>query len=111
MAKRSTRRMRGGFLEGIISLFTGEKKPANSTVVATPTPPSNVVVVNPQNVGEKVVPGATAPMNLAGKVPTAFGGSRKSRRTRRRCVAPRKSRRSARRASRKSRRSHRSRRH
>lgn len=111
MAKRSTRRMRGGFLNGIKKLFGfGEltTTPSNSTQVSSPRPPTDIVVVNNKGIGEKVVPGATAPLNVTQKgIPTAFGGARRRRRSTRRkarTVRRKASRKARRSASRKSRR-------
>ncbi len=110
MAKRSTRRMRGGFWAEMLGLFTGQKKPTNSstnTQVSSPPPPTGIVVVNNKGIGEKVVPGATAPLNTTQKgIPTAFGGARRRRSTRRKArtvkrKASRKASRKARRSSRK----------
>jgi hypothetical protein len=114
MAKRSTRRMRGGFWTEVFaklsSPFTAKKPeaPTSPTSPTSPTNPTNkgpsVVVVNPQRVGEQVNPGATPLVNYGGeeKVPPAFGGARRRRSTRRKA---RTIRRKARKASRKARRS------
>ena len=117
MAKRSTRRMRGGFLEGIIGLFTGEKKPVlpvttgnvNKTAAQSPPPSNNKPVIIPMDTATGATaerrPGATM-FNPDPKIPSAFGGARRRRRSTRRKArtvkrkASRKARRSASRKSR-----------
>ena len=116
MAKRSTRRMRGGFLEGIIGLFTGEKKPVlpvttsnvNTTAVQARAN-QNATVINVKPSGPE---GATAPTvgptGMFANTSAAGGARRRRRSTRRKArTVRRKAKRSASRrsASRKSRRS------
>lgn len=90
MAKRSTRRMRGGFLEGIISLFTGEKKPVlpittsnvTNTVAQARTNQNTTVI----NVKPSEPEGATAPtVGPTGLfAPNSVAGGRRRRRSTRR---------------------------
>lgn len=116
MAKRSTRRMRGGFLEGIIGLFTGEKKPVlpvttsnvNTTAVQARAN-QNATVINVKPSGPE---GATAPtVGPTGMFAntSAAGGARRRRRSTRARSTRRKARtvrrKAKRSASRKSRRS------
>ena len=106
MAKRSTRRMRGGFLEGIISLFTGEKKPVlpvttsnvTNTVAQARTNQNTTVI----NVKPSEPEGATAPtVGPTGLfAPNSVAGGRR----RRRSTRVRSTRRKARSTSRKARR-------
>ncbi len=113
MAKRSTRRMRGGFLEGIIGLFTGEKKPVlpvttgnvNKTAAQSTPPSNNKPVIVPMGTGATAErqPGSTM-FNPDPKVPSAFGGARRRRRSTRRKARTIK-RKASRKASRKARRS------
>jgi hypothetical protein len=111
MAKRSTRRMRGGFLEGIISLFTGEKKPVlpittsnvTNTVAQARTNQNTTVI----NVKPSEPEGATAPtVGPTGLfAPNSVAGGRRRRRsTRVRSTRARSTRRKARSTSRKARR-------
>jgi hypothetical protein len=116
MAKRSTRRMRGGFLEGIISLFTGEKKPVlpittsnvTNTVAQARTNQNTTVI----NVKPSEPEGATAPtVGPTGLfAPNSVAGGRRRRRstrvrsTRARSTRARSTRRKARSTSRKARR-------
>ncbi len=119
MAKRSTRRMRGGmpeWLEKLFSPFTGEKKEevlptssgvpvGNATAVTVPSAPGVTGMQGPtgRNTSVTVTPGATgatAPRltgNTSG-VPSAFGGARRRRRS-----ASRKNRTTKRKANRKNR--------
>jgi hypothetical protein len=125
MAKRSTRRMRGGFDFGNFLcgatgfgckktnsvLPTINQKPPNSVTVAMPTAPSNVTnPVPPQtSVARTAAPptgnGAAASV-MPGPVPSGLnvaGGSRRRRRTVRRKASRRSMKRKNRSASRKSR--------
>jgi hypothetical protein len=124
MAKRSTRRMRGGFLEGIISLFTGEKKPVlpittsnvtNTVAQARTNQNATVINVKPSEPEGATAPtvgptGLFAPNSVAGgrrRRRSTRARSTRARSTRARSTRARSTRRKARSTRRKARSAHR----